>query len=259
MSAAEQLDLGAIGSPKRKKEPATRFTCRCGHVRDNHANRMHSGACAICRGDCKRFRPKSKPPVDQPAHLAPPNGAIILERDELKNYKSMGWATVGTIVGDGVDAFNGVGGAPNLHAIVYLAQLRTKTPNENWLGGADKLTRAQIRQRYAAKTKGTRTPRERACSAISQLGIDLTALGAPTQIVVTRVASRALDKHDNVRHAMKPLVDGIADAVLGEDDSVLEDDPSRLGPGTGTHIRYAQEKCPQKVCGVRIEITWQGE
>ncbi len=57
-------------------------------------------------------------------------------------------------------------------------------------------------------------------------------------ILLTRLAPRRMDIHDGVPASLKPVVDGIADA-LGIDDQHLT-------------IRYAQEK--SKTYGVRVEV-----
>jgi hypothetical protein len=252
MSMAAQLSID-IGTMRPKKRKATEFTCRCGHVDEQHANRRHTGRCTVCGEECRRFKPKKKPPVEQPAHLAAPNGAILLERDDTKKAKSMGWAIVKPRGPDGVEAFNGVCEATGLHAIIYLAQLKTKSLNKPFFGGKEPPTGAMWRRMYAWQGKYKDDCRERTASAIAQLGTDVALRGRPSAIVVTRVSPGTLDKHDNLRGALKYLVDGIAEA-LGFNDAELEDSPSRAGT---IHIRYAQEKCPQKVCGVRIEITWR--
>ncbi|HWE30885.1 MAG TPA: hypothetical protein VHB97_22915 [Polyangia bacterium] len=248
MSAA-QLDLDAVfgGLPlkaRKKRTPITRVTCKCGHAQDLHDNRRHTGKCALCFGECKRFRPKSKPPVEQPANLLPPNGAIILERDDTKRAKVMGWAVV-----------------EPARAEIYLAQLNTKSLNKNFFGGSKHdenesalVIKSRIRQRFAWQGAYKDACRDRATSAIAQCGADVAARGRPSLIQVTRVSPAKLDKHDNVRGALKYVVDGIAIA-LGFNDAELEDSPSRVGE---IAIRYEQEKSGvAHVCGVRIEITWR--
>ena len=268
MSAA-QLDLDAVfgGLPirKAKKQPATRVTCKCGHHQDDHANHRHTGVCSLCRGECKRFRPKSKPPVEQPAHLAPPNGAIILERDDTKNAKTMGWALIEEFPGSspGHEVPHGerlrgeqhgslhLPGTTFFRATIYLAQLKTKSPNVGFFGGADR-GGMKLRARFAWLSNYKKSCRDRAASAIAQLGTDVAARGRPTSIALTRVGAGRLDQ-DNLRGAMKYVVDGIAEA-LGFNDAELADSASRAG---SIPISYAQEKAPPRVCGVRIVITWR--
>jgi hypothetical protein len=223
-----QLELGAV-MPKVKRK-ATEFTCKCGCVQDEHANARHSGKCARC-GDCRRFRPKKKPPVVVPAHLGPPNGAIILERDDTKRAKTMGWASVS-----------------ESDARIYLSQLKTRSLNKSFFGGKEPPTGKQWRRMYAWQGKYKDACRERTTSAIAQCGVEVVARGRPSLVVVTRVSPRTLDKHDNVRGAMKFVVDGIA-AALGFDDSEFE---------ATVPLRYEQEKSGAAgVCGVRVQLTWE--
>jgi hypothetical protein len=221
-----QLELGVMPRAKRK---ATEFTCKCGCVQDEHANARHSGKCARC-GDCRRFRPKKKPPVVVPAHLGPPNGAIILERDDTKCARTMGWASVS-----------------DSSVRIYLSQLKTKTPNKPFFGGKAP-TAAEWRQMYAWQGAYKDACRERTISAIAQCGVDVAARGRPSLLVLTRISQGRCDKLENLRMAMKYVVDGVA-AALGFNDAEIEET---------VPARCEQEKPGAAgVYGVRIDITWE--
>ncbi len=64
----------------------------------------------------------------------------------------------------------------------------------------------------------------------------------PCTVTITRVAPRALDRHDGLPASMKPIVDGIADWLL------INDNDPRLT------ILYAQRKGEPKECAVEVEI-----
>ncbi len=232
MSAALQLGLDLPAPRPKRKVSAAEITCKCGREQADHANRRHTGACAIT--GCKRFRPRKRPPVEIPAHLGPPNGAIMLERDDTKRAKAMGWALV--------DADR---------AKLYLSQLKTQSPNKGFFGKG--MSHAMLAKMGAMQTAYRNACRERTISAIAQLGVDVVARGRPSLIVVTRVSSGKLDRHDNLRGALKFIVDGIAEA-LGFNDAELEDSASRAG---SIAIKYSQEKPgAPRVRGVRIELSW---
>jgi hypothetical protein len=63
-------------------------------------------------------------------------------------------------------------------------------------------------------------------------------------VTVTRVAPRELDSHDNLRTALKPVVDGVADALRLKNDK----DPR-------VTWRYAQRRGKVRQYAVEIEIT----
>lgn len=62
------------------------------------------------------------------------------------------------------------------------------------------------------------------------------------RVTITRISSGTLDGHDNLRGAVKAIVDGVADAFNRKDD-----DPYFTW-------EYAQEKCKRGYFGVRIQI-----
>ena len=68
------------------------------------------------------------------------------------------------------------------------------------------------------------------------------ATGAPITVTVTRCSAGALDEHDNLRTALKHVVDGVAD-FLG-----CDDDDERIT------WNYAQEKAKRGTHAVRIKI-----
>lgn len=234
---AEQLELGAIGTPKRRKSRqalAREEMCRCGCELVLHAGKKHGGACSRC-GQCKRGRPMKKRPVEIPLHLCPPNGAIILERETEKQklVRSFGWALLEELE-DG----------PKL--TFYLSQLRTKSPND--FQAPQRNTRWR---NMAIDADYKETCSGRAMMAIADAGV--ASYGRPSSLVLTRISSGKIDKHDNIRSALKYVVDGIAEA-LGFNDAELSDSPSRAGT---IPIRYERETPGKRgVRGVRIEITW---
>jgi hypothetical protein len=72
--------------------------------------------------------------------------------------------------------------------------------------------------------------------------LDIGRLIGPVRVVITRIAPRQLDGHDNLRSGAKGLVDGVAD-WLGVPDS----DPR-------IQWDYAQETGAPKQYAVRIEV-----
>lgn len=227
MSAAEQLELGAIGTPKRRKSPQARAReemCKCGCELVGHAGKKHAGPCSRC--SCKRGRPMKKRPVEIPPHLAPPNGALVLvrETEKQKLERPIGWALV---LEDELR--------------FYLSQLQTKSPND--FQHPQHQTRAQamaIDSAYQEKCKSW------TMIAIADSGV--ASRGRPTAIELTRISQGTMDRHDNVRGALKYVVDGIAEALLGGNDNVLEGVVA---------IKYSQEKPGKKgVHGVRVVIKW---
>lgn len=240
MSAAEQLELGGIGTPKRHKSRQTiarEEMCTCGCELAGHAGEKHGGACSRC-GQCKRGRPMKKRAVEIPLHLCPPNGSIPLERETEKQklVRNFGWA----LVEDGALTF-------------YLSQLRTKSPNEF------QAPQRNTRFRNMAIDAGYKeTCRERAMCAIIDAGV--VSWGRPSSIAITRVSQGLMDRHDNLRGALKYVVDGVALALLGEDDSDLEDarvDAIRADLEDACSIEYSQEKPGKRgVRGVRLVIKW---
>lgn len=69
-------------------------------------------------------------------------------------------------------------------------------------------------------------------------------LPAHMVITVTRISPGTLDQHDNLRGALKGVVDGIADKL-----GIKDNDPR-------VEWRYAQAVCPRREFGVRIEMEW---
>lgn len=87
-----------------------------------------------------------------------------------------------------------------------------------------------------------RSKGQRSVSYLCLMRTEPIAPKLPVVVTLTRLSAGTLDGHDNLRQALKPVADGIAD-YLQENDA----DP---------HIewRYAQERCKRGVYGVRIEI-----
>lgn len=72
------------------------------------------------------------------------------------------------------------------------------------------------REHWAKRAKRTKSQRDAMKTAVHLWALEY---GLPQVVVtLTRVSPRAMDAHDNLRAALKPHVDGIADA-LGIDDS----------------------------------------
>lgn len=235
MSAAEQLELGAVGSAKRKKKSAAEEMCKCGCALVVHAGRKHRGPCSRC-GTCKRGRPKKKPPLEQPAHLRPPPGALLLEREDLKRLtKSLGWALV-----------------TDRACTIYIEQLETLTPNAQRHVWGSKLP---TKMKYAIATANAEKPREWAISAIAQCGPDLVARGRPSRVRLTRVCQSSKEADDDATiGALKFVRDGVAKA-FDFDDSEFSIAGARPG---AIRLDYVAEKPgKQGIRGVRIELTWE--
>lgn len=64
----------------------------------------------------------------------------------------------------------------------------------------------------------------------------------PCVVRLTRLSAGSLDEHDNLRTALKSVVDGCADRL-----GVKDNDPR-------VRWEYAQEKCKRGTYGVRIEL-----
>jgi len=103
---------------------------------------------------------------------------------------------------------------------------------------------ANLREHHMAKARRVKAQR----SAARLYLLDAENRGArrpalPVVVTLTRIAPRKLDAHDNVRHALKGVVDGIADWLK------LRDDDARI------EWRYAQEKGAPKQSALRIEVA----
>ncbi|MDT5061496.1 MAG: hypothetical protein QOH63_1955 [Acidobacteriota bacterium] len=73
------------------------------------------------------------------------------------------------------------------------------------------------------------------------LGVNKIAL--PCRVILTRIGPKLLDEGDNLRSAMKGIVDEIA-ALLGVDDS----------PSSPAQFEYKQEAMGKRQYRVKIEI-----
>ncbi len=69
-------------------------------------------------------------------------------------------------------------------------------------------------------------------------------IGGRLRVLLTRVANRELDGHDNLRTALKPCADGITDAL-----GLRNDRDARID------WTYAQLRGPPKTYAVEISIT----
>ena len=65
---------------------------------------------------------------------------------------------------------------------------------------------------------------------------------APVKVTMTRIAPRELDKHDNLRSALKGAVDGVADWLK------LPDNDPRI------EFVYEQERGAPKYYALRVEV-----
>ena len=128
------------------------------------------------------------------------------------------------------------------NAIVYLEQLKTKSPNEGKGGNTPKFF--AMRSAYIAGCRG------RARAGVAQAIAKHALYDLVEKIIITRVSSGTLDD-DNLGGALKPIRDGIADALAVNDaDFSLEGrDEAKLA------LHYRQAKPGRrKCCGVRIEL-----
>lgn len=94
------------------------------------------------------------------------------------------------------------------------------------------------REHRAVRAKRTSSVR-RAMYRRAKAMLEASPIGPLLVVTVTRVAPRKLDAHDNLRAALKPHVDGIADALRIDDASPL------------VRWDYAQRKGPEAV-----ELSW---
>jgi len=94
------------------------------------------------------------------------------------------------------------------------------------------------REHRAVRAKRTNSVR-RAMYRRAKAMLEASPIGPLLVVTVTRVAPRKLDAHDNLRAALKPHVDGIADALRIDDASPL------------VRWDYAQRRGPEAV-----EISW---
>lgn len=101
---------------------------------------------------------------------------------------------------------------------------------------------ANMREHW--ETKATRAKSQRILAWAELKAADKAPrLMGPVTVKVTRIAPRALDKHDNLRMACKAVVDGVAD-WLGVDDR----DPR-------VTWEYGQERGKPKQYAARIEVS----
>lgn len=96
------------------------------------------------------------------------------------------------------------------------------------------------REHPMARARRVKRERLNAWLSLRQATADRPAL--PLAITVTRIAPRALDRHDNLGASLKPTIDGIAD-FLG----VADNDPR-------VTFKTAQERGIPKFYGIRIEV-----
>jgi hypothetical protein len=97
---------------------------------------------------------------------------------------------------------------------------------------------SNVREHWAMRAARAKAHRQQAYL----MTVRLKGLILPATIKIIRVSPRMLDGHDNLRHALKAVVDGIADR-LGIDDR----DPR-------VTWEYGQEKGRPKQRGVRLEV-----
>lgn len=230
--------LALLPAPKAN---ALREICACGHEVLHHDEK---GRCTYGKGSyhggcsCKRRKPRGRLVVVQPPELEAPVGSIVLMRPDTKRPKKMGWAIVG-----------------KTNAIVYLEQLKTKSPN---VGGGGFTKRF-----FAMRAAEIASRRARAREGVERTTVELIHINAKgslalrkiNKIVITRVSSGTLDD-DNLGGALKAIRDGVADALeINDRDFSLEGREEKKIP-----LHYRQTKPgKRKVCGVRIELFWDAQ
>lgn len=79
-----------------------------------------------------------------------------------------------------------------------------------------------------------------------QAGLACPTGSLPATVRLTRLSAGSMDEHDNLRSALKPIVDGCADRL-----GVKDNDPR-------IRWEYAQERVPRGTYGVRIEVISEG-
>lgn len=104
------------------------------------------------------------------------------------------------------------------------------------------------REHHFARHRRVRAEREAACLLTKSAMCDRVALcdvhyALKIRVTVTRLSNGTLDGHDNLRGALKAIVDGVADAFNRKDDDRY------------FTWNYAQEKCKRGEFGVRIQIN----
>jgi hypothetical protein len=104
---------------------------------------------------------------------------------------------------------------------------------------------ANVKEHWAVKARRTK---EHRTTAYLMLARYRRIMGETTllTITLTRIASRELDEHDNLRRALKACADGVADAFG------VKDKDKRL------QWKYGQEKGRPHEYAVRVEIEEGG-
>ena len=184
---------------------------------------------AMMAAEAKRASAKRKPSI-----VDPPEGAVTLWRPDTKRPKAMGWGFHGT-----------------LRAIVYLAQLKTKSTNamlSSFFAAGRVPGRAQslaISMRAANASQHAR-----ARSALEQLGVMKRAASErPKRVVLTRVRSGGGLDGDGLQGSLKHVRDGVAAALLIDD---------RLFDRGGIELVYQQASPGRRgAWGVKIEVEWK--
>ncbi|RKY17116.1 MAG: hypothetical protein DRQ55_16515 [Planctomycetota bacterium] len=119
------------------------------------------------------------------------------------------------------------------------------------MGGSVFTQEAPIRLVSAANTREHWAASHKRCKRLRGLARSLTVgmpgLESPLVVTLTRIAPRPLDGHDNLRHAFKPVVDGIADRL-----GVADNDPR-------VSWHYAQQRRAVKDYAIRIEVALRTE
>ncbi len=222
---SEQLALPT--SRKAAKADA----CRCGHFSADHARGR--GICEVCGVGCHRFRPRVR--VELPPGLAAPAGALELVRPDTKRTKAMGWALVGA------------------HEVrIFLNGLKTISLNteRNMLMSAARGGQSRVMKIGIAISTMHKKQRECALAAIEQANVLRREHHVPDEIEVTRLVSGpGLDGHDNLRGALKRVIDGLAEGLLLNDAVFSSGRPA---------LTYSQRSPGRRgVVGVEIRLTWR--
>jgi hypothetical protein len=148
---------------------------------------------------CKRFTSKKRLPKPKAKNFAAPLGSVVLVRRDLVRPKPMGWALV----------------SPK-SATFYLDGMALPSGNTTNRYNAPNISKAEIARLIAIDAAQRKERRERMLHAVEQLGASLLDRGLPFRVTVTRVSTGRLDV-DNLATACKPIVDGVAEALLFDD------------------------------------------
>lgn len=104
---------------------------------------------------------------------------------------------------------------------------------------------ANSSEHWAVKARRHRQQKSRIRAAFLE---DKPKIEIPCKCVLTRIAPRELDSHDNLRISLKWVVDAIAAELTGNHV------PGRADENTGITWEYKQERGKVREYGLRIEL-----